>query len=400
MRRRHSDAKSVWYCEVVCLLTFWRLRERLPPPSPHHPTTTPDSRFCTRFYPSTAKAIHRHTVCSMALTHSNIRHICLTIAAILVIAVLVAMGELHQSIHAATLFYHDTHGKAAALRRLHFQEKDPFTVENIDFSTPVPCGYFKCFFRVLSNPSVGYLVTRDDTVPFKQSLAYQWKAAQHLQSTYGVPHLLLEEPQTIPVTEAAVATLSQHLVLQEDPARMIRHRRYVNASALVVQKVQLAPQPSLQYGCREGKVAFGLSQLPAFLEHVGEDTAQQQQFGKTLRAQVALQRRLLQAEPGFAHDYHFLMDTQGMLWQLDLANSEANLVAEQALCETSLQRLLTAVTSYYNDGGSTPVGALETAELPASTTVEERPAVAKSARKEEKSAREKGGLRQGKPETS
>jgi hypothetical protein len=379
----------------------------------------------------------------MSLTVFNVRFL-FTLAVNIMIAGLLTVGELHQAFHqnirAAASSDHDksAHGQAAALHHLHLPEKDPFTVENIDFRTPAPCGYFKCFFRVLSNPRVGYLVTRNDTVPYKQSLAYQWEAAQHLQRTYGVPHLLLEAPQTIPVTEADITTLSQHLVLQENPAAMMRHRRYVNASALVVQKVRLAPQPSLQYDCREGKVAFGLSQLPAFLQDIGQDAAQQQQFVETLRAQVALQRRLLQAEPGFAHDYHFLMDTQGMLWQLDLAHSEANLVTEQALCETSLQRLLTAVTSYYdnNDGSRRRTEAVATAELPASTRVEERPAVAKQEsrhsppsellpprekknhpsetesppplrkeesppplRKEEKSPRKEGGLRKGKPET-
>ena len=92
---------------------------------------------------------------------------------------------------------------------------DSFHPDNLGWPKRVPCGSFKCFYRLKTSPQVGYLVAhastkqRNDGSVLSRLTTLQagWQLGEQLRNEHGIQHFMLEPPSNATVT----SELAQHL---------------------------------------------------------------------------------------------------------------------------------------------------------------------------------------------
>lgn len=197
---------------------------------------------------------------------------------------------------------------------------DSFRLKNLDVSKRVPCGANKCFFRLKTDPTVGYLVQPDVFRYDKRTSPEQlfhtqvvsWEFAEQLRTEHGIHHFLLEPPSKVKVTKKLARKLNANIFSE---AREVKYkkRRFPRGSTAFIQKVRLAPEPNIIFGSTPTKRAYFKRNADEFLEKVSDKEAFLKRFSEGLR----LTKKLLASEPCLCNDFQVLLDTSGHLHHLD-----------------------------------------------------------------------------------
>eukprot|EP00536_Pseudo-nitzschia_multiseries_P003823 jgi/Psemu1/8604/gm1.8604_g len=194
------------------------------------------------------------------------------------------------------------------------------------------CGADKCFWRSVSDPTtVGYLVASARYHYDRMRKAYDF-AVDVLDATCHAKHLYLEPPELVRVEHG----FAEHL----NGLRQNRHYEYVDKIApkpdglrsrsdrivydatdpyLVVQKVRVAPDPSLAFGYMARKwdllVVEDLPRFRTLLAERGTDL-------KTLEAKLETERRKIECamdhSPTYWYDLQGLIDPDGNYHHMDV----------------------------------------------------------------------------------
>lgn len=198
--------------------------------------------------------------------------------------------------------------------------QDTFRPENIVASERNICGKEKCFFRVQSNESVGYLVARSEDKENRRfkfdTLHAGWQLAEELRKDYNTQHFLLAPPANITITPDLASHLSQNL-FSEKRQKLFKDQKamslYPEGSLAYIQKVKVAPEPNLLLGCAESKMNILDQLLDAFLPSVEDNES----FGRQFSESFAQVRTLLEIVPCLVKDFQILVDTEGRIYHLD-----------------------------------------------------------------------------------
>lgn len=202
------------------------------------------------------------------------------------------------------------------------------------------CGGKKCFLR-LKDVDFGFLVTHD-RARFSDR-AYRefvrtYSLATGLRRDYNVSTLLLEPPQEIlhapsPSTNSSNRHQSSTDIFQQlnnyvekhpESGGNLKETRTVsfdNSKSLVLQKVQVAPEPNMLW--QMWYAARGMAKdLKVYTKFINTTVVLdgKQAFANTLRKNLAVTKRLLQ-DNRYAclnNDFQFILDFTGNIHHLDL----------------------------------------------------------------------------------
>lgn len=155
------------------------------------------------------------------------------------------------------------------------------------------CGRFKCFFRSVSDPGKGYLISdrHSQGAHIFSVLDY----IEQLKSEFHIRHFLLGRPY---ITETP-AYFVERLV---DKAA----QDLVGAKELVIEENISAP-PGALFKCR----TFEQNTLDHFIENGGEG------LEETLMKELADTKTLVEAHPELAWDFQIWIDLAGRVYHLD-----------------------------------------------------------------------------------
>lgn len=201
-------------------------------------------------------------------------------------------------------------------------ESSTFAAENLKTTDKVPCGANKCYFASKYAGDVGYLVTpsfrRNATKQSERSwfktLQLSWDLAQQLQDTYGIKHFLLGPPKNISISNPNLAKTLNRNLWSERQGKYYETDRYPMGSNAYIQKVKTAPVPNLLFGCLETKV----DQFQRDVEDFSPLIAEKGLFSTTFAKELQKARHLIQNESCLITDFQALVDTQGIVYSIDL----------------------------------------------------------------------------------
>lgn len=203
-------------------------------------------------------------------------------------------------------------------------------LQDIDMEQDAPCGVFKCMFRSKRSSQLGYLVaqtTRNSknghgSKKF-QALQMGSDMATKLQANYGLRHMFLAPPEKLdcPQSTDCIQALNKRTTSSiHRPGNSFKTFLPIESgkpwTKLLVQPVQVADGPILQFGCNEKKLEDTKYSLQTYINNVavGDPDA----FEGRLRKDVNSTIRALLAEPCLLVDFQVLLDGQGRLIHLDL----------------------------------------------------------------------------------
>ena len=211
---------------------------------------------------------------------------------------------------------------------------DSFRRKNLDVSKRVPCGANKCFFRLNTDPNVGYLVQPEvfrydkGKTPSQlfQTLEVSWEFAEQLRRDYNVTHFLLEPPSKVRTSKRLASTLNSN-IWSEAHGTKFDTDRFPKGSNVFVQKVRLAPEPNLIVGCTATKRAQFQRNVDEFLNQVKDKDSFSRRFSNNL----SLTRMLLKKEVCLFKDFQVMLDTEGHLYHLDFDRCFASREPEEKI---------------------------------------------------------------------
>jgi hypothetical protein len=206
-----------------------------------------------------------------------------------------------------------------------FVARDSFHPDNLGWPRRIPCGSFKCFYRLKTAPQVGYLVAhastkqQDDGVIRSRltALLEGWQLGEKLRNEYGIQHFMLEPPSNTTVTFDLAQHLNYNLFSEKHHKyftdKMVRTKGFHEGTDIYYQKMQLAPKNHLILGCVESKMTVFQQRLAHFCSLV-ED---KELFLDNIQGHFATARKLLEKEPCLVKDFQVMLDASGQVYHLD-----------------------------------------------------------------------------------
>ena len=216
----------------------------------------------------------------------------------------------------------------ASMKNTVFGEGD------LNISSIAPCGHFKCFFPLSSDPSVGYLAANNESYT---GMERGYMAGQYLVENYDMRHLMLAPPELINIT----AKLAHHL--SANNYRLVHpNAKGMNFDELIaIQKVQGAPSPHLFFGCRETKQKYWRPKWDSFMESVNQDL-----FLPQFRRELKSIKYMVEKDPWVTNDFQALIGTDGKFYLIDIpgqGNKHLDMVEH---CAKAFQHLSYKVSGY------------------------------------------------------
>jgi hypothetical protein len=217
-----------------------------------------------------------------------------------------------------------------------------FRWEFLDNSRSGVCGMNKCFFRAKTDRNVdvttktktGYLIAHYD----KCDLNLGWDIAQRLEKTYGIHHLYLSPPRAVSASSEALefakkirnkaeATFFYKVrakefsdraskTLPSDTNMTVTGNKDDDKahSYFQIQKVKVAPTPSLEWGDNWKRQKKCAKDFESFATSITDREA----FSNRLLEQIASLAILLREEPWLLSDFQVLIDQFGTIIHIDL----------------------------------------------------------------------------------
>lgn len=214
-----------------------------------------------------------------------------------------------------------------------------FAEDNFDWTEKSPCGWNKCFFKLknrdaFQNDNVGYLVLQNDS---PEDMWCQYSATKYLEQQYNISHLLLSFPQEINISKHFAQTLNANSYMVID--RPEERTRYSSDSSIVIERVRVAPNPSILIGCTGYKLQYLSEHWESFMSTV----VHQDVFFDTLLSNLKVAKQLLELEPWVAPDFQLMVDVNGNTYHIDVVAygiySRKHVSTELNKCRAAFEKL-------------------------------------------------------------
>lgn len=218
------------------------------------------------------------------------------------------LGLFHQIHH----HYVNTFNEAGIA---HIMKKHQQSVwGDLDISSKVKCGGFKCFIQSISDSEVGYLISRD--VKIFKDMIKATEVALEIEREYGAKHfyiagespLLLSMPEE---TRSRVNEKARNVLLKEQP-------QFFLSPSVVVQKMKAAKDSSLFFACYHPNSRLTQAQLPSFALAVVEQEGDIDEFKRNIAKERSMLRKMILDRPGFGADLQALVSKKGEFFFIDL----------------------------------------------------------------------------------
>jgi hypothetical protein len=198
--------------------------------------------------------------------------------------------------------------------------EEAFELENFGQAR---CGGRKCFVRLKSNQDVGYLIAHEGatfTAHIYKEFNRTWTLAKRLQQDYNVSTLLLEPPlELLDKDIHFVNQLNALLATADREGGKTNPIRISTEGPLVVQKVQVAPEPNMLWHMLWAKE---LSQdLKVYMHFLNISvTGDKGNFSRSLLDNLSVMRQIVQdmEYSCLTKDFQFIIDYEGGIHHLDL----------------------------------------------------------------------------------
>ena len=177
--------------------------------------------------------------------------------------------------------------------------------------------------------------------------------AKHLQDDFAAKHLYLEPPYR---AEMTLETMSELNALVDLPVVTEKTKTYrdqfmkdgfykmdadsISTLIVPVQKMQVAPSPSLFFACGFDNKHITLDQLDAFAPNIHDAAS----FSYNMIKEINRLSAILGKEPTLSWDFQAFIDTKGNLFHIDLdghfdENKKLNYLTQKKLCLGFLRRV-------------------------------------------------------------
>lgn len=203
----------------------------------------------------------------------------------------------------------------SAIRAAQLPEASQMPWKDMDLNINATCGVDKCFFRSISDATLGYLVAGSDR---HDAMIMASKFAEKLQQEFGAKHFHRGLAYTVNVSEDFQQGLN-NIVHQpnrnlpgwepEDVFLTDEDLTYV-----VLQDVQVAPQPSLFLAVAAQNREVTLQQLDSFRRQIPDKQAFAQQYN----AELKIIQKALRKYPKLHYDFQGMVDVHGNFYFIDL----------------------------------------------------------------------------------
>ena len=184
------------------------------------------------------------------------------------------------------------------------------------------CGMFKCFFRSLSNATLGYLIAA--AYPHYEPMKASWEYASQLSIKYRAKHLYLAPPVRVPlpgddddnVTKRRLQAAVNQPLRRAANKSLYEGDHYFSDDWYAVQKVLRAPAPILTFGCCTCTAKMKALELaiPSFRKYITNQTA----FDEQLHHDRQVVAAALYGDETLWFDFQGMIDPMGNFWFIDL----------------------------------------------------------------------------------
>ena len=186
---------------------------------------------------------------------------------------------------------------------------------DMNLTVNATCGVDKCFFRSITDETLGYLVAGSNRY---EAMVMASNFAQTLHREFRAKHLNLGIAYAINVSEAFQEGLN-NLVYQ--PNRDLEGWEQEDVfltdedmTFVVVQEVRVAPHPSLFLAVAAQNREVTLQQMDSFRQQIPDKAAFQNQF----QAEMKTIQRVLKKYPKLHYDFQGMVDVHGNFYFIDL----------------------------------------------------------------------------------
>lgn len=186
---------------------------------------------------------------------------------------------------------------------------------DMDLTVNATCGVDKCFFRSISDSTLGYLVAGSDR---HEAMVMAASFGQEIQREFHAKHLNINLPYTVNVSETFQQGLNN---IVHQPNRNLDGWEPEDVfltdddvTYVVVQCVRVAPQPSLFLAVAAQNRQVTLQQLDTFRRQIPDKASFQKQFERELQTI----QKVLKKYPKLHYDFQGMVDTTGNFYFMDL----------------------------------------------------------------------------------
>lgn len=185
-----------------------------------------------------------------------------------------------------------------------------FDWDDVDLTKKGNCGWHKCFWRSVSNQTLGYLIAEERQY---RQMQIAVDVALDLEKNFNSKHFHLDLV-VVNVTEEFKDQLNS---LVDQPARRSRGLKMqgiYKSQQLIIEKVLIAPDPALFFGSAKANRQLTEDQLPKFRSKISDKEA----FRNQVKAEHKRLVEVFKHNPLLALDFQAVIDPAGHLYHIDL----------------------------------------------------------------------------------
>lgn len=185
-----------------------------------------------------------------------------------------------------------------------------FDWTDIDLTKKGNCGWHKCFWRSVSNKTVGYLLAEERQY---RQMKHAVDVALDLEKNFKSKHFHLDLA-VVNVTEEFKDRLND---LVDQPARRARglsNQGIYRSRQLIIERVIIAPDPALFFGSAKANRQLTEDQLPEFRSKIPDKHV----FREQINTEHERLQKVFNHNPLLALDFQAVIDPAGHLYHIDL----------------------------------------------------------------------------------
>lgn len=205
-----------------------------------------------------------------------------------------------------------------------------FTYENLgctNYSHMAPCGNTKCFYPLVSDPTVGYIVSKLHTSRFRAG-ERNYNLGVHLERDYGIRRLPLSLPEKLVNVTSELGECLQskrersnakedHNIPDFEPTQ---GKTRVRPLKLMIQKHGVATtDETVVFKC-DRKLGESLRSNHSSTESYWNGVVNFTSYLHTLRRESALAKHVLHRESYLLRDFQVMVDQQGQFHYIDIGH--------------------------------------------------------------------------------
>lgn len=207
-------------------------------------------------------------------------------------------------------------------------------LDDVQVDVPAPCAAFKCLYNSRRGKRLGYLVAqfRKNDVQSSghkdfRTLQKGYELAERLRTTHNIRHLLLAPPSKVDCTaKVCVEDLNRltYMARGREGENDVLGRQSFTAihpgkpwTKLLVQPVELASQPSIQFGLSVAKYSVAIEDMKVYASSLVQQDMDVGVFERNVRRGIEQALGVIQAEPCLLTDFQILLDRYGHVYHLD-----------------------------------------------------------------------------------